>query len=278
MATRSIIAGALRHEFHMQIRRRAIWIVTAFLGLLVFLVWYGTGSDYLTGFYLHDRRPAPDAVLINGRLWQPPSATTAVFSWAVLAAMFLPLAVGLLTADRLVRDRQSRVDELFQTLPGGPGARLVGKYLGVTLATLVPLLVVYALGVGYMLTQRPDGHALALAAVAFPVLLLPSGFFVAAYSLAVPLIMKVPLYQFLFIGYWFWGNLLSPVYGIPTLSNTILTPLGGVSADALFGVDWPMTADATPMHAALSIALLLALAAAALVAAWRYLEWRRARA
>ncbi|HEY0753649.1 MAG TPA: hypothetical protein VGD98_06780 [Ktedonobacteraceae bacterium] len=35
-------------------------------------------------------------------------------------------------------------------------------------------------------------------------------------------------YQFLFVGYWFWGNLL-PGIGLPTLSDTILTPIGAIT-------------------------------------------------
>src|SRR5579862_9636468 len=195
MNTLAVVRGALRHEFAMQVRRRPVWIVTAFLGLFVALLWYGNSSDYLVGFY--SKRPTLGAVLLHGRLWVPPSTTYAVLSWALVAAWFLPLGVGLLLADRLERDRQTRVDELLQTTPGSLGARLTGKYLGTTLATLVPVLALYLVGVGYMFSQRPDGHALVMAALAFPLLLVPSSLFVAGFSLACPLIMKVPIYQFL---------------------------------------------------------------------------------
>jgi len=151
MKNLSVMRGALRHEFGMQIRRRAVWVVIVFLGGFVALIWYGNASDYLTGFYTNAHGAGP-------HVWVSPSTTTAVLYWAMLAARFLPLGVGLLLADRLVRDRQTRVDELLQTTPGGLGARLTGKYLGTTLATLVPVLVLYTAVVGYMFSQRPDGH------------------------------------------------------------------------------------------------------------------------
>ena len=35
---------------------------------------------------------------------------------------------------------------------------------------------------------------------------LPGLLFVAAFSVSCPVILWVPLYQFLFVGYWFWGR------------------------------------------------------------------------
>lgn len=45
----------------------------------------------------------------------------------------------------------------------------------------------------------------------------------ASFSLVWP-----SLYQFLFSGYCFWGNLCSPYSGLSTLNNRILTPIGRV--------------------------------------------------
>jgi hypothetical protein len=280
MDFRSTLGGALRHEFRMQVRRKAMWVIAGFLGLLTYLVWYGNASDYLTGFYVAKDTylpPSTTVVLVNGRPWVPPSPTTAVLYWAVVSAMFLPLAVGLVLADRLVRDRQTHVDELLQTTSGSLGARLFGKYLGATLATVTPLLVVYALGTGYMLSRGPDGHALAVAVVAFPLLLGPSCFFVAGFSVAVPAILKVPIYQFLFIGYWFWGNLLGTRAGIPTWSDTLLNASGQWAAHAILKFDLGSAGlKATPAQALANIALLLVLGLVAMLCADRYLRWRQA--
>ncbi len=269
MEISSVLGGALRYEFRMQVRRRSIWVIIGFLGIFVALLWYGNASDYLTGYYT-------TANEVGSRHWVPPSTTTAVLYWATLAAMFLPVGIGLVLADRLVRDRQTRVDEIFQTTPGGLGARLAGKYLGTTLATLVPVAVLYAAGVAYMYAQRPEGHALAVAALAFPLLLAPAAFFVAGFSLACPLAIKVPIYQFLFIGYWFWGNLLGPRVGIPTLSNTLLDAAGTWADTAFFHFQPGAPLDASPVLAAVNIALLLALGLVALLGADRYLRWRQA--
>jgi ABC-2 type transport system permease protein len=106
---------------------------------------------------------------------------------------------------------------------------------------------------------------------------LPGTLFVAAFSIACPAIMWVPLYQFLYIGYWFWGNLLPPGRGIPTLSNTILTPLGDNMLAGFYGESGLLIKHATALQGVESILLLLGLAAFALFVLWRYLLWQQAQ-
>ena len=111
-------------------------------------------------------------------------------------------------------------------------------------------------------------------------------------SLVVPLIMPAPLFRVLFVGYWLWGNVVPPDM-MPTLSGSLLHPIGGYPLDALLdfhGIDGKDTVagpvpgaalnflrpDSTPLTAWLSIGVLLVLAAAALAAA-NALRARRAR-
>jgi hypothetical protein len=132
-----------------------------------------------------------------------------------------------------------------------------------------------------VLVDRHDPLAIPLGLAAFLAINLPGLLFVAAFSIVMPAILWVPLYQFLFVGYWFWGNLLSPGYGIPTISTTLLTPLGSFAAAGFFSrADEIVAMDGGPgsiWQGVASIALLLASAALALVIAQRYLSWQRAR-
>jgi hypothetical protein len=273
------LLGAARYEFRMQIRRKALWVVIGFLGVLVFLIWYGLGSDYLHGFYTHDMGGG----VVVPPVYMPASMSYAIMLWVTLIAMFLPVGVGLVLADRWVRDQRTRAQELFQTAPAVNGARIIGKYLGATLATLVPIFALYAIGIGYMLTQRADATPLAASLLWFVVLLVPSSLFVAGFSLAVPLVIKVPLYQFLFIGYWFWGNLLGPRAGIPTISQTILNASGKWAAPGLLHLSTAAGACVAPNAqvsaplALLNIALIVGLGLLALYAGTRYQRWQWAR-
>lgn len=156
----------------------------------------------------------------------------------MITGMFIPIAAGLLLADRFARDRKARVDEIFDTLAGSLGVRLAGKYLGGTLATLVPIAFFYALGVVYIMTQAPDLQVIWLASGAFAVIVLPGILFVAGFSIAIPAVINVPIYQFLFICYWFWANLMSPKIGIPSIVATMLNAAGPWAQEAFFHFQW----------------------------------------
>ncbi|HEX6122041.1 MAG TPA: hypothetical protein VFY89_02720, partial [Ktedonobacterales bacterium] len=87
---------------------------------------------------------------------------------------------------------------------------------------------------------------------------------------------------FLFIGYWFWGNLLGPRVGIPTISQTILNASGKWAASGLLhlslagpGAGFP--GQDTAAQALLNIALIVGLGLLALFAGTRYQRWRAAR-
>ena len=248
----SVFLGALRYEFRMQIRRRALWITFILLGL------------FFTQFHT----------------WSAPRSRTAsdmVIYWTGVVQTYLAVALGVFLADRLVRDRRTKVEELLDALPGTLSARITGKYLGCTLATLVPMFTVYSIGVGYILYHWHTIQILPLALATFAAIALPGILFVAAFSLACPLIMWVPLYQFLFIGYWFWGNLL-PDFGIPTLSGTILTPVGGYMCTGFFnparreGVCSVGIQGATAIQGLESLLLLLGIAALVIFTLWALLK------
>ncbi len=260
------VLGSARYEFRMQVRRKALWVV---MGVFCLMTVFG-GGLFLWNY------PAST----QGEGVVPPESTPlaeVIAGWSVVVQNLLPIAVGVMLADRLPRDRKTRVDELLDTLPASSGGRLFGKYLGSTLATLVPLMGIYAAGIAYVAVDRGDLVALPAGLLAFLAINLPGLLFVAAFSVAGPAVIWVPLYQFLFIGYWFWGNLLTPDSWIPTISDTLLTPIGSYMAAGLFGRGLPWLPQAAPWEGAVSIGVLLGFSALALFFAHSYLNWQRAR-
>src|SRR5260370_18705360 len=122
----SIFLGSLRSEFRMQVRRRPLWITFIVLGL------------FFTQFHI----------------WNTPRIRTAadmVIFWTGVVHTYRPVAGGVLLADRLARDRRTKVEEPFNALPGALSARILAKYLGCTLATLLPMFTVYTLGAAYII-------------------------------------------------------------------------------------------------------------------------------
>ncbi len=247
-------AAAARYEFRMQIRRRSLWLVLGLIGA------------YMLRLMVGDPR--------NGY-----SAAYQTAAWAWLLQVLMPIAVGVLLADRYVRDRRLKVDEILDSTPAPFGVRFLGKYAGATVATLMPMVVTYVLGLGCLIAQGLDpAGVLATAVPAFVLIDLPGLLFIAAFSVATPAIMPVPVYQFLYVGYWFWGNLMPPQI-MPTLRDTWLAPIGWMVGRGLFGIfeDSPGP-EPSVFNAVMCITVLLAGAAAALVAGLLVVRLRRARA
>jgi ABC-2 type transport system permease protein len=260
----AVLRGIARYEFRMQVRRRSVWVVMLGMGLLVLLA----------------SRPDPYIYDSQHHHYLPVTALEAVVTWAISVNTLLPLGLGILLADRLPRDEHLILTDLFAGLPIPTSLRLLGKYLGATLAALLPIVLVFAFGLLFILLLWHDAAVLPQALAAFGLINLPGVLFVAAFSLVCPLVMPVPVYQVLYTGYWFWGNLLPPgIFGIPTLSATILTPQGQVRAGYFYGIGArvPNPAEIQPLLGAASVVLLLACAVAALYAAHWLLAWRERR-
>lgn len=258
------VAGATRYEFWMQWRRKALWI-----SLLVFLALSYQPFNFMCFPYL--------SIYMDPACFRDLAPEQLIGRWSLVVQFWMPVALGILLADRLPRDRRTGARELLDTFPAAPGGRLLGKYLGTTLAALFPVFLVHTAGVLYFAAARGEPAILLLGLAAFATVNLPGFLFVAAFSITCTTVLWVPLYQFLFVGYWFWGNLLNPVGPIPTLSGTWLTPVGGYAANGLFDAenDAYGSADAAAWEGFASISLLLALTALALYTAHRYLLWTK---
>ncbi|HEY8472320.1 MAG TPA: hypothetical protein VIL37_06735 [Natronosporangium sp.] len=254
--------AAVRYEFRMQLRKRSVWLVPALILVMILMI----GGSLLRDLF----EPAPGEA--------DPKQTMILLGLQLQAV--LPIGYGCLLADRLIRDDRLRVAPVLDATPSRPGLRLLGKYLGAAAATAVPIILIYAgLTTAYSVYYGQPA-ALGWAAVCFGVVMLPGLLFVAAFALAVPLVMPAPLFRVLFVGYWLWGNLAPPEV-MPTLANTVIQPVGGYAINGVlnhYGADGDLVTagpvagatlnflrpDPTALAGWLSIAILLALAAAAL--------------
>lgn len=251
------------YEFSMSIRRVGFWVTYVLLG----------------GFYLVSVLiPAgkENWIITPDQIW--PEAGHLVFMFNI----FLPLLAGLLAADRMQRDYRNGVRELQCSSPLSTPAYLLAKYLGVLVAALVPFFLILVLA-GFYMTLRgfaPWEFLWALF-VAFLAIAVPAHAFVVAFSLVCPLVIPLRVYQVLFTGYWFWGNLLSPK-AFPTISDTVLNAVGQIPLQAYFTVNTASTHPVNDLYtqpqAVLNLLVLTVLIAAALFTANGVLRWQAKRA
>jgi ABC-type transport system involved in multi-copper enzyme maturation permease subunit len=246
----------------MSVRRKGTWLAFG----LVFL-FYGIST-----FNGRISLGSGDSVTENS-LWD--LAAQMAFS----INLFMPVIAGISAADRLVRDHQLGVDELLHSTSLPRGVHLAGKYCGVLLSLLIP---VFSLAMLLSLVEVAYGKSfifLGMSLVTFLTMSLPAVAFVTAFSLAVPTVLPLRVYQVLFTGYWFWGNYLNPAV-FPTIAGSLLTANGRIAMEGWFGrflgTDRPLAYSSTDVF--INLGLLALLAAAALVVAGRVLAWRDRRA
>ncbi|MCC9310825.1 hypothetical protein LN042_27775 [Kitasatospora sp. RB6PN24] len=236
--------AAARYEYLMQVRRPAVWVVVlALIGLRC-------------------TSPYPDF----------DDSTTAlpklVADWAGNFIMLCPIGVGAVLADRVRREARLGLNDLLTSTPTGIGPRLWGKAIGAGAATTTPVAVAWVVLLGYLTARRGAG-AIPVGLAAFAAILLPGLVFVVACSVTVPYLTGPVPYRIGLFGYWFWGNMLGPRFGILTPAGTPFEANGEYPAGAWFH---GMLFDArqrgivpTGVEAVLSVAFLLLMALAALV-------------
>ncbi|EXG82357.1 hypothetical protein [Cryptosporangium arvum] len=237
----ALLASA-RYEFAMQIHKISLWIAPLVLaGALVVLQ--------------GERGPLRAGDTMDGR--------QVMASWALLFGFLVPIAAGMVLADRGVRDHRLHVEPILASLPASFGTRLTGKYLGSVAATAAPPLLALLAAGCYEAVSRGEPLVVGWALVAFVLVTLPGLLFVGGFALVCPPLISAPLFRVLFLGYWFWGNLTFPKL-MPTLSGTPLAPIGDYAASWLMGTPALYTAaggvlrpDVSAATAALSVALLV---------------------
>ncbi|MFC6016113.1 ABC transporter permease [Plantactinospora solaniradicis] len=202
-----------RYEFRMQARKRSLWVAMLLLAAVIALTQGDRGPRYT-------QAGAPAGEVMAG--------------WALLFGIVVPIGFGMVLADRLVRDRRLGTAALLESLPVGPRVLLAGKYLGGLAATALPALLVMLVAGGYESLHRGDPLMLGWAVLAFGLIMLPGLAFVAGFALVSPLVISAPLFRVLFVGYWFWGNMLPPAF-LPSLSGTLLSPIGDYPVTWLTG-------------------------------------------
>lgn len=256
--------GVTRHEFNMSIRRPGFWIAYALLSLFYAVSILAPSFD------------GSSDVIRPDQIW--PQAGHQVFMFNI----FMPLLAGVLAADRMQRDFRSGMRELQRSAPLFTPIYILAKYLGVLASVLIPMFVL-VLTVGLLLVARDLAPLRFLwpLLLAFLAIAVPAHAFVVAFSLACPLVMPLRIYQVLFTGYWFWGNLLTPK-AFPTISDTVLNVVGQYPLQAYFGMytdsTHKVTTGFTRPEAVLNLIVIIACIAIVLFTIDRYLRWQARRA
>ena len=254
--------GILACEYRMSIKRWGVWL--AFLLSSIHVVLYFLPPTEM----LAQNYSTSDLLRSAGQM-----------AW--MLNLFMPVVAGIAISDRLVRDRKLGVSELFSSTPLNQGTYILGKYAGAVLAVLTPMAAIFLAIASLVVVQsgRPDFYLMALQAML--AINLPAYLFISAFSLAVPMVLPLRVYQVLYTGYWYWGNYLNPSF-FPSISDTVLNASGRFPMTAFFWKDYfgmeTSLSTGSATTACLNWAALITCGAAALVALYIYLSAQKRQA
>ena len=207
--------GVFRYEYCMAIKRWGFWLACLLINIVIFV--------NIFSFDQSDIQLLSDPL----QIWQTAGRN------AYWLNFFLPVVAGITIADRLVRDRQLKIAELFNSTPLSRSSYLTGKFLAALFSALTPVLVILLLEDICFLARGVPLTFVWTSLLAFLAINVPAFAFLTAFSLACPVILPVRVYQVLFTGYWFWGNFLNPDV-FPTLHGTLLTASGQFALAGFF--------------------------------------------
>jgi len=245
-----------RTEFSMSIRRKGLIIPYLLLFLFYLVTLFAGEWDFET------------IEMPIKQLWGDSAQIVSMFN------VFFPVLGGIAAADRLIRDQKLKTIELLRTTLVTNPAYLLGKYFGVLASLLTPILIFILIVRAAAFIGGSPWITIPMSLLEFVVMSIPAFAFVTAFSLVCPLVLPLRVYQVLFTGYWFWGNLLSPEV-FPSLSGTLLEPVGFIALEGLFGyAPYPKEAVAlyTPVDVAISLCLIFICIVLALAAGDRILR------
>src|SRR5205085_1287830 len=171
------LAGLLRHEISMSLRRKGLWIAYGLLFVFHTVLLFSPPplGEMIKG-----------EVIARGQVWQ-------VAGRFLLACnVFFPVVAGILSADRVRRDFRLGVRELQDSTPLSSHTYVLAKYLGALVSCLLPLFL-WVMGISVFMAGIGRAHASMIYAVpvAFLAITVPAFAFVVAFSLACPLVMPL---------------------------------------------------------------------------------------
>jgi ABC-2 type transport system permease protein len=255
--------GVARYEYLMQIRRWSLWISGLLLtGLLYFFMSQN----------VQHQSPA--------ELQQPWQVSDDIVSpWNLL----MPVAAGILVADRFTRDHLLGVNDLLRSALPSARTLALGKYVGSLLAVFTPSFLLTVGAVTYLVIALRAPQLFLTSAVVLLAAVLPSWLFVVAWSLFFPLVLPLRLYQVLYVGFWLWATEV-PRGLLPTINQTIFTVSGQYARFAFFlkGTLNKLPTDflvppATIGWAIVNMSLIIGVALVGLVALELVLRWQERR-
>lgn len=220
----SAFIGTIRYEIRIAMRKRASWLSILPLFLLSLLV--TLTSRTLIGYSDPVARMGATATVVN---------------------LIGSLGVAIALTDLMVSQRRPGLRELLSATPAGKAGRAAGMVLGPWLIAVAPMAAVLLITGGWLALINTSVAPLVAALTGFVTILAPGSLLLTMLANLFSLGIPATAARILIVPIWYWATFLSPLVPVPSITGTVLSPLGSYQASAWMGVDGPH-ADGGLLH------------------------------
>ncbi|MFF3224758.1 hypothetical protein ACFYV7_18355 [Nocardia suismassiliense] len=245
---RSVLGATIRYEALLVLRHRVVWLSLIPLCALIMLL----------GGFPRGRDRADEIAAIGDT--------------ALLVNFLGSAGVAVVLADRLAAQHRPGLRELFAATPADGRTRSVGLVLGPWLVASVPgALILLVMGLWSAISSGGPAP-LAAAVIGLVTIVAPGSLLLTMLANVASLLLPSVVVRVLVVPCWYWATLLTPLVPIPTVTGTVLSPLGGYQAAQWLNVALPQQGGgwlhpaAGAGYAALALALTLVTTALAFLA------------
>lgn len=262
--------GVMRAELLMQWRRWGFWVAFACVTLLLFLLTVQTA--------LYFKHLPPASLYVSEHFTSMQIINVMTYGTTAYGAMFFGLVAALLVVDRIERDQRLGMFELQRATPQGNARYVLGKFLGNSVAVLLPTLLGYLLCALATIALGWPPIMVAKFLQAFLLINVPSCFAVVGLTLLLASVFPLRIVQVGFSLLWFEFNI---GLGWHALAFTIFNPSGAYIYPVFFPMPPMLSVDPSfttslPL-ALLNIAVLLLTAIVALTLTYGSLVFQQVR-
>lgn len=239
------VRATMRAEVVMQWRRWGFWVAFACAAALL-LVLTIQAATYL----LHQ---PPNSIYLQHHYTSEDLNNLMVYDTGLYGSIFFGLVVALLVVDRMRRDRSLGMCELQRAVPQGYVPYVLGKFLGNSVAVLLPTLFVYLLCALISLVLGWPPVLFLKLAEAFVLVFVPSALAAVGLTFWLSSFLPLRVVQIGFSLLWLYFNSGLGQYGFGT---SIFNPGGLYVYPVFFPLTTPMLTVYPNFQTSMQLALL----------------------
>ncbi|MFI5493476.1 hypothetical protein [Actinoplanes sp. NPDC051859] len=209
------VAGTLRYETRLVLRRKGLWLSLIPLTLLMLLL-----------------------ILSSEKVSGLADPVARVGNTALLLSIFGTPGVAVILTDQFAAARRPGIADLLDATPAGGTTRMLGTLIGPLLVVLTPVLALLFVLSAWWSVAALELEPLFGAAIAALTVIVPGALALTSFAALLGVLLPSVVARIVVVVTWFWATVATPsLVPVPTITGTLFSPAGGYPAAGWLHVD-----------------------------------------